>query len=150
VRAALTGGANGAFRPAFSKIWAILTQGAMVALIILTVFSPAKLFALGKRDAPPSPPQAEGAELPDGACLIRGRVRVWGSEPHTFAGIETTDDKRYAVFPAEKEKEIRDLQGNLIEFTVIFSEKPQGYGSLFLPDGTVTPLSWRILPQSSK
>jgi hypothetical protein len=125
---------------------ATLTGGAIGALIILTVFSPAKLFALGKGDATPSPPQAEGAELPDGARLIRGRVRVWGNEPHTYAGIETTDDKRYAVFPAEKENEIRDLQGNLVEFTVVFSEKPQGYASLFLRDGSVTPLSWRIIP----
>jgi hypothetical protein len=53
-------------------------------------------------------------------------VRVWGNEPHTYAGIETADGKRYAVFPAEKEKEIRDLQGNLIEFTVIFFRNTSG------------------------
>jgi hypothetical protein len=117
----------------------------MGVLIILTVSSPSGLFAMGKGDASSSPPQSEGPEAPANARIIRGRVRVYGNEPHTYAGIETTDGKRYAVFPAEKEKEIRNLQGNLVEFTVVFSEKPQGYGSLFLRDGSVTPLSWRIL-----
>jgi hypothetical protein len=114
-------------------------------LIVLTLSSPSAVSAMGKRDAPPSS-QPEGAEAPSDTRIIRGRVRVYGSEPHTYAGIETDDGKRYAVFPAEKEREILDLQGRLVEFTVVFSEEPQGYGSLFLRDGSVTPLSWRILP----
>jgi hypothetical protein len=116
-------------------------------LVMLMVCAPPGLFAEGKGDAQSSAQEnPEVAELPEEARIIRGMVRVWGNEPHTYAGIETSDGKHYAVFPDEKEKEIRDLQGNLVEFTVVFSEKPQGYGSLFLRDGSVTPLSWRTFP----
>jgi hypothetical protein len=41
-----------------------------------------KTFRLGQGGCHSLPPQAEGAELPDGVCLIRGRVRVWGNAPH--------------------------------------------------------------------
>jgi hypothetical protein len=44
-----------------------------------------------------------------------------------------------------REAKISALQGRLIEFTVRFLEKPAGEGSLYLRDGTVTPLSWHIL-----
>ena len=56
------------------------------------------------------------------------------------------DEKRieYAD-PQEQEEKLRNLQGHLIEFTVILLEKPQGYGSLFLKGGTVTPVSWEII-----
>jgi hypothetical protein len=77
--------------------------------------------------------------------IITGMVNIYGSEPHTFAGIESEDGKTYAVYPREKEEEIRPLQGRLIEFTVRFLAEPAGEGSLYLKDGTVTPLSWRIL-----
>jgi ABC-type oligopeptide transport system substrate-binding subunit len=77
--------------------------------------------------------------------IITGTVHIYGSEPHTYAGIESEDGKTYAVYPREKEEEIRPLQGRLIEFTVRFLEKPAGEGSLYLRDGTVTPLLWRIL-----
>lgn len=77
--------------------------------------------------------------------IIIGMVRIYGSEPHTFAGIESEDGGIYAVYPREKEVEIRSLQGRLIEFTVRFLENPAGEGSLYLRDGTVTPLSWHIL-----
>ncbi|MDR3325579.1 MAG: hypothetical protein LBS82_06330 [Spirochaetaceae bacterium] len=103
----------------------------------------AKLFALGRGEAQKESPAGGG--LPAGARRIQGRVLIYGNEPHTYAGIETTDGKRYAVFPPDKEQEIRSAQGSLVEFVVVFAEKPQGYGALFLRDGSVTPLSWRIL-----
>jgi hypothetical protein len=74
-------------------------------------------------------------------------VRVYGSEPHTYAGIVSEDDKVYAVYPPEKEAELRKLQGRRLELTVRFLDPPQGYGSVFLKDGTVTPVSWKILDE---
>ncbi|MDR0601353.1 MAG: hypothetical protein LBG42_03155, partial [Treponema sp.] len=76
---------------------------------------------------------------------FRGAVRIYGSEPHTYAGIETGDGRVYAVWPPETEAEIRELQGYAVEFTVRFLEEPKGYGALFLKDGTVTPVSWKIV-----
>jgi hypothetical protein len=79
---------------------------------------------------------------------LRGTVRIYGSEPHTYAGIAGEDGKIYAVYPPEKEEELRRLQGRLIEFSLRRLEKPQGYGGLFLKDGTVTPLSWKFIEEN--
>ena len=80
---------------------------------------------------------------------IRCRVVVYGSEPHTYVGILSEGDgKLYAVYPPVQEEELRTLQGQRLEMTLRFLEKPQGYGSLFLKDGTVHPLSWNILGDS--
>lgn len=78
--------------------------------------------------------------------LIRGRVKIYGNEPHTYAGIETEDQSKiYAVSPPELDKVIRELQGHLIEFKVRILPKPEGGASMFLNDGTVTPLAWKII-----
>ena len=80
---------------------------------------------------------------------IRCRVVVYGSEPHLYVGIlSEADGKLYAVYPPEREGELRTLQGQRLEMTLRFLEKPQGYGSLFLKDGTVSPVSWNILGDS--
>jgi len=76
---------------------------------------------------------------------ITGMVHIYGNEPFTFVGIVDRDSTEYAVYPASLEAELRRLQGHLIEFTVVFLDEPQGYGSLFLKGGTVTPLSWEII-----
>jgi hypothetical protein len=33
--------------------------------------------------------------------IITGMVKIYGSEPHTYAGIESGDGKIYAVYPRE-------------------------------------------------
>ncbi|MDR1301205.1 MAG: hypothetical protein LBK43_01890 [Treponema sp.] len=77
---------------------------------------------------------------------IRCRVEVYGNEPHTYVGIlSEADGKLYAVYPPEQEAKLRVLQGRRLEMTLRFLEKPQGYGSLFLKDGTVNPVSWKIV-----
>jgi hypothetical protein len=64
-------------------------------------------------------------------------------------GIRNEEDtKVYAVYPPEQEAKLRMLQGERLEMTLRFLEKPQGYGSLFLKDGTVRPVSWIILEES--
>jgi hypothetical protein len=82
---------------------------------------------------------------------IRCRVEVYGNEPHTYVGIRSeADGKLYAVHPPEQEAKLRTLQGRRLEMTLRFLEKPQGYGGLFLKDGTVSPVSWKILKGDGK
>jgi hypothetical protein len=109
----------------------------LAAMILLCATG---LFACGTRQA-----ANKAAEDKMDTQIITGTVHIYGSEPHTYAGIVSDDGKTYAVYPREKEVEIRSLQGRLIEFTVRFLKEPAGEGSLYLRDGTVTPLSWRIL-----
>ncbi|MDR3311724.1 MAG: hypothetical protein LBS64_01130 [Spirochaetaceae bacterium] len=111
----------------------------VLVIFLLTAVLPG-LFAFGKKDTPPGASGTD-AKQPAGAVVILGRVRIYGSEPHTYVGIETQDGKYYAISSPEKEKEIWNLQGRLVEFTVFLSSR----GSLFLRDGTVTPLSWRTV-----
>ena len=78
--------------------------------------------------------------------IIRGRVRIYGNEPHTYVGIETEDtSKVYAVSPKEIDIVIRQLQGHLIEFKAVMLEKPEGEESMYLKDGTVKLISWKII-----
>jgi len=76
---------------------------------------------------------------------ILGKIQIYGNEPHTFVGIVAEDGTEYAVFPPAKEEELRTLQGYLIEFTVVLLDEPQGFGSLFLKGGTVTPIEWKTV-----
>ena len=81
----------------------------------------------------------------ENAVKITGRVQVYGNEPRTFVGIVDVNGIEYAVYPRSKERELRQLQGRLIEFTVVFLDKPKAHGSLFLKGGTVTPIEWKII-----
>jgi hypothetical protein len=76
---------------------------------------------------------------------LRGFVRIYGNEPHTYACIES-GDKVYAIRPFENEAELRRLQGRALEFSVRFPDPPQGKG--FFKDGWVTLLSWKVLDES--
>ena len=95
--------------------------------------------------SPVSPSRQPGVEHGN-TRIILGQVRVFGSEPRTYVGIVAENGTEYSVYPPEKEAELRNLQGRLLEFTVTFLDEPQGQGSLYLKGGTVTPLSWEIMP----
>jgi len=86
----------------------------------------------------------QGGGSMENTIKIRGQIQIYGNEPHTFVGIAAEDGTEYAVFPPAKEDELRMLQGHLIEFTVVLLDEPQGFGSLFLKGGTVTPIKWEI------
>ena len=74
--------------------------------------------------------------------VIQGTIRLYGNEPHLWTGIKTiTDEKIYYVEPREKAKELRALQGRLIEFTAIIEEEKMPFGG----DGKATVISWRII-----
>ena len=100
-----------------------------------------------KNNVPPVTVESAGAEGQGAGKLIKiiGRVQIYGSEPHTFAGIVDERGTEFAVYPPEQEEKLRQLQGRLIEFTVIALDEPKGYGSLFLKGGTVNPLEWSII-----
>jgi len=76
---------------------------------------------------------------------ITGMVHIYGNEPFTFAGIVDENGTEYAVYPPDKDAELRKLQGHLVAFTVIMLDEPKGEGGLYLKGGTVTPLSWEII-----
>jgi hypothetical protein len=101
------------------------------------------LFAGGKKDAAAT--DGAGDEGAGQIVRITGKVTLFGNEPHTFAVIVTVDGKQYGISPAEKEAAMRHLQGHVVEFTVQFLEKQKEDAIFFLKDGTVTPLSWRIV-----
>ena len=76
---------------------------------------------------------------------IRGRVQIFGSEPHTFVGIVDQNGSEYSIYPQSQEQVLRTLQGYLVDFTVMLLDEAQGYGSLFLRGGTVTVISWKVI-----
>jgi len=85
--------------------------------------------AKGKKDKP-----REGT--------LQGMIHIYGSEPHTWVGLETVPDgKVYAIVPPEKADEYRALQGRFMEVKVTFQDTALPPG---LPpgDGVITPLSW--------
>ncbi|MDR1220694.1 MAG: hypothetical protein LBK73_13925 [Treponema sp.] len=108
-------------------------------ITLMAAFFHNGLFAGGEKDE-----SAADAGEAGRIMRITGAVKIFGNEPHTFVGIITADGKRYGVSPREKEAAIRRLQGRAVEFTARLLEKPEGNAALFLKDGTVEPLSWRI------
>jgi hypothetical protein len=114
------------------------------------------IFSAGKRDNNNSHPlpaesieSVNSIEQPnadmENMIKLTGRIQIYGNEPHTFTGIIDENGIEYAIYPSEQEEKLRTLQGQLIEFTVILLDESQGYGSLFLKGGTVTPLEWNII-----
>ena len=75
------------------------------------------------------------------ARKMTGSVRIYGSEPHTYAGItDEKDGKLYLVNDQTMEAELRELQGRRIEFRVQFVA-----GSSAWPpaDGIVAVISYK-------
>jgi hypothetical protein len=114
---------------------------AMIVVFLFIIIAP-NAFSCGKKEK--SSAETIGGSM-ENTIKILGKIQIYGNEPHTFVGIIDENGTEYAVFPPAKEEELRTLQGYLIEFTVILLDEPQGYGSLFLKGGTVTPIKWEIL-----
>lgn len=107
-----------------------------VLFFVMFTIAPFFLFSSGIKE------EMNNAE---GAVKITGKIEIYGSEPHTFVGIVDENGTEYAVHAPSREDELRRLQGRLIEFTVVFLDDPQVFGSLFLKGGTVEPLGWVII-----
>jgi hypothetical protein len=76
---------------------------------------------------------------------LTGRVTIFGNEPFTYAGISGEDGKQYAIYPQEKENELKAYQTLLMRFTVVFLEEEKVYGSLYMKGGTVQVVGWEVV-----
>lgn len=81
---------------------------------------------------------------------FRGRLVMMGNVPHTFSGIRTEDDsKTYAFVTTASEEELLTLKGHLVEFVAILVSGAEaakaGDASVYLKDGTVRLVSWKIV-----
>ena len=106
------------------------------AFILLFGLLPLSMFPWGRK---------EQSNSMENTVKITGKVQIYGSVPHTYVGIIDEKGNQYSVYPPSKEEELMGLQGHLVEFTVVLLDEPQGYGSMFLKGGTVTPLEWEII-----
>jgi hypothetical protein len=111
-------------------------------LILIFCMIPICVFSLGKGE---NTRESTMEDTMEDSVKILGTVQIFGNEPHSYAGIVDEEGYQYSIYPPSQEELLRGLQGHLIEFTVIKLETPQGYGSLFLRAGTVTPVSWEII-----
>jgi hypothetical protein len=74
---------------------------------------------------------------------IIGAVRVFGSEPHTYAAIQDEKDGSvYLIDDSGMEQELRAMQGKRVEFTVKITRTKQSYPPA---DGSVTVASYKEL-----
>ena len=112
---------------------------------LVFVFAAIHLFPSGKKDTKRAAQNVPVESVENNITKIKGRVQIYGSEPHTFVGIVDQNDIAYAVYPPSQEEKLRALQGRLIEFSVVFLDGNRTFGSLFLRGGTVEPVKWEIL-----
>ena len=119
-----------------------------IFFLLFFVFVTAGVFSLGKKEEKNDNPASRcetGNQTGDGeekTIKIRGRIQIYGNDPHTFVGIVAENGTEYAVYSPSRENELRRLQGRLIEFTVILSGESQDCG---LRGGTVIPVEWEII-----
>jgi hypothetical protein len=121
-----------------------------IVFLLFFVFIIPSVFPCGKKEKNVVQPVSAETVITEGQgtenmSKITGRVRIYGSEPHTFVGIVDERGNEFAVYPPEQEEKLRRLQGRLIEFTVIFFDEPKGEGGLYLKGGTVNPVEWIII-----
>ena len=77
--------------------------------------------------------------------IITGRVWTGGTGPNgNWIYIEERGRIRYSIYPPEKEDELRDFNGYLIEFTAIILNEPLGYRGT-VTGRTLTPVSWKVI-----
>lgn len=78
---------------------------------------------------------------------VKGYINVYGNEPFSYIGIETEDEKKYAI-KAEKSV-IEDLwktQGNLIEITGLITPNTDAAKSFdMLKDGKIEVIEWKVV-----
>ena len=77
---------------------------------------------------------------------LQGYIHVYGNDPFSYLGIETEDQKQYAI-SADKEvlKELRKTQGNKIEITGIITKAENEKMPGMLKDGKIELAEWRVL-----
>jgi len=121
----------------------------VIFILFFTLIIPC-VFPCGKKEKNNVQPVSAETFITEGQGMenmikIIGRISIYGSEPHTFVGIVDEGGTEFAVYPPEQEEKLRQLQGRLIEFTVIVLDEPKGEGGLYLKGGTVNPIEWIII-----
>ena len=78
---------------------------------------------------------------------VKGFINVYGNEPFTYIGIETEDDKKYAISASEEEiSELWKTQGNLIEIEgYIIKPESEGRQPGMLKDGKIEVVEWKFV-----
>ncbi len=77
---------------------------------------------------------------------VKGLIHVYGNEPFTYIGIETTDEKEYAISADKKIiEELWATQGQYIEISgyIVKSETIKEPG--MLKDGKIEVLDWKYV-----
>jgi len=108
--------------------------GLIAVFLLVFLFTAFNVFASGKKEKNPA---GKGEKT-----TLVGRVAIFGNEPHTFVGIVDEHDVAYSIYPPNNEAELRKLQGNFIEFTVIMLDKPQDYAGKVL-GRSLTLIEWK-------
>ena len=78
---------------------------------------------------------------------VKGYIHVYGNEPFTYIGIETTDNKKYAISAAEEEiAKLWKTQGSLVEIEGIIIPKEGDAKELnMLKDGKIEVSGWKVV-----
>lgn len=77
---------------------------------------------------------------------IKGYIHVYGNDPFAFIGIETTDNKKYAISASEEEiAKLWKLQGNLIQITGIIIPSNNKKAPDMLEDGKIEVSEWKVI-----
>lgn len=78
---------------------------------------------------------------------VKGFINVYGNEPFTYIGIETEDDKKYAISASEEEiSKLWKTQGSLIEIEGYIVKPETGVMQPgMLKDGKIEVLEWKFV-----
>lgn len=78
---------------------------------------------------------------------VKGYIHVYGNEPFTYIGIETIDNKKYAISATEEEiAKLWKTQGSLVEIEGIIIPKEGDAKELnMLKDGKIEVSGWKLV-----
>ncbi len=77
---------------------------------------------------------------------IQGYVHVYGNNPFAFIGIETTDEKIYAISASEEEiSKLWDSQGQKVEISGIIIPSNNQRLPDMLQDGKIEVSDWKFV-----
>jgi predicted membrane metal-binding protein len=118
----------------------LLRAGAAAFFLAFFFFTAFNAAALGKKENNAAQSKTEV----ENTTTITGRIQIYGNEPHTFVGIVDQQGVAYSIHPPHQEAELRKLQGQLIEFTVLVLDEPQDYAGMVLGK-TLTLIDWKVI-----
>ena len=77
---------------------------------------------------------------------VKGYVHSYGNDPFAYLGIETDDNKKYAIGAEDSViKELWNTQGNKIEITGVIIPKQYKKEYNMLQDGRIEVSEWKYV-----